>query len=90
MVGEFEYLREVILEYKLSNEFIYNGEGEIVVEIVVRIIGKLGENIKINKVVIMIIEVSNVIGSYVYGFFVILLCGCFLGRYGGMVVLKLK
>lgn len=60
------------------------------VEIVVRIIGKLGENIKISKVVIMIIEVSNVIGSYVYGFFVKFVGGCFFGRYGGLVVLRLK
>lgn len=87
---ELEHLREVIPEHKLRNELIHNGEGETVAETVARTIGKLGENIKINKVVTMTTEVSNVIGSYVHGPFVTSLCGCSLGRYGGMVALKPK
>ena len=85
LAGELEHLREVIPEHKLRNELIHNGEGETVAESVTRTIGKLGENIKINKVVTMTTEVSNVIGSYVHGPFVTSLHGCSLGRYGGMV-----
>lgn len=90
LAGELEHLREVIPEHKLRNELIHNGEGETVAESVTRTIGKLGENIKINKVVTMTTEVSNVIGSYVHGPFVTSLHGCSLGRYGGMVALKPK
>ena len=90
LAGELEHLREVIPEHKLRNELIHNSEGETVAESVARTIGKLGENIKINKVVTMTTEVSNVIGSYVHGPFVTSLRGCSLGRYGGMVTLKPK
>ena len=88
--GELEHLREVIPEHKLRNEEILNSGGETVAETVARTIGKLGENIKINKVVTMTTEVSNVIGSYVHGPFVTSLGGCSLGRYGGIVALKPK
>lgn len=90
LAGELEHLREVIPEHKLRNELIHSGEGETVAETVARTIGKLGENIKINKVVTMTTEVRNVIGSYVHGPFVTSLHGCSLGRYGGMVALKPK
>lgn len=90
LAGELEHLREVIPEHKLRNEIICDGEGETVAETVARTIGKLGENIKINKVVTMTTEVSNVIGNYVHGPFVTSLSGCSLGRYGGIVALKPK
>ena len=90
LAGELEHLREVIPEHKLRNELVHNGEGETVAETVARTIGKLGENIKINKVVTMTTEVSNVIGSYVHGPFVSSIGGCSLGRYGGMVAIKPK
>ena len=90
LAGELEHLREVIPEHKLRNEFVHDGDGETVAETVARTIGKLGENIKINKVVTMTTEVSNVIGSYVHGPFVTSLGGCSLGRYGGIVALKPK
>lgn len=90
LAGELEHLREVIPEHKLRNEIIRDGEGETVAETVARTIGKLGENIKINKVVTMTTEVSNVIGNYAHGPFVTSLSGCSLGRYGGIVALKPK
>lgn len=90
LAGELEHLREVIPEHKLRNEIICDGEGETVAETVARTIGKLGENIKINKVVTMTTEVSNVIGNYAHGPFVTSLSGCSLGRYGGIVALKPK
>lgn len=87
--GEFEHLREVIPEHKLRNEEVQNS-GETVAETVARTIGKLGENIKISKVVTMTTEVSNVIGSYTHGSFVKSVAGCSLGRYGGLVALRPK
>ena len=86
--GELEHLREVIPEHKLRNEKIQDSDGETVAETVARTIGKLGENIKINKVVTMTTEVSNVIGSYAHGPFVKSIAGCSLGKYGGMVALR--
>lgn len=86
--GELEHLREVIPEHKLKNEQIQNGDGETVADTVARTIGKLGENIKINKAITMTTEASNVIGSYVHGPFVTSLGSCSLGRYGGMVAVK--
>lgn len=87
--GELEHLREVIPEHKLRNEEIQKS-GETVAETVTRTIGKLGENIKISKVVTMTTEVSNVIGSYAHGPFVKYVAGCSLGRYGGLVALRPK
>ncbi|KAL9969501.1 hypothetical protein ACROYT_G021722 [Oculina patagonica] len=88
--GELEHLREVIPEYKLKNELIQDGDGETVADTVARTIGKLGENIKINKAIAMTTETRNVIGSYVHGPFVTSLGGCSLGRYGGIVAVKPK
>lgn len=88
--SQLEHLREVIPEHKLRNEKIQNSNGETVGDSVTRTIGKLGENIKINKVVTMTTEEANVIGKYVHGSFVTSSGGCFLGRYGGIVVIKPK
>jgi len=88
--GQLEHLREVIPEHKLRNEEVHNNNGETLGEAVARTIGKLGENVKINKTVTMTTEVSNVIGSYVHGAFVTSSGGCSLGKYGGIVALKPK
>lgn len=88
--SQLEHLREVIPEHKLRNEKIQNSNGETVGDSVTRTIGKLGENIKINKVVTMTTEETNAIGRYVHGSFVTSSEGCFLGRYGGIVVIKPK
>lgn len=90
LAGDLEHLREVIPEHKLKNELIQDSDGETVADTVARTIGKLGENIKINKAIAMTTEASNVIGSYVHGPFVTSLKGCSLGRYGGMVAVKPK
>ena len=88
--SQLEHLREVVPEHKLRNEELQNGSGATVGESVAKTIGKLGENIKITKVVTMTTEVNNVIGSYVHGPFVTSSEGCSMGRFGGMVALKPK
>lgn len=87
---EMEHLREVVPEHKLQNEELQNGSGETVGDAVARTIGKLGENAKISKAVTMTTQVSNVIGSYVHGGFVTSYGGCSMGRFGGMVALRMK
>lgn len=79
------HLREVLLTHDLRNLDTPKGKVD---DLVVKTIGKLGENIKLTRAITMTTEETNVIGSYIHGSFAKPKGGLSLGKFGAVVVVK--
>lgn len=79
------HLREVLLTHDLKNLQTPKGTVD---ELVAMTIGKLGENIKIQRAITMTTEETNMIGSYVHGSLAKPFEGLSLGKFGAVVVVK--
>lgn len=86
--GSAVYLREVMPEHKLRNSRFSEYTNETVGDAIVKVIGKLGENVKIGKVVTITTEKDSVTGCYVHGPFTANVNNCMLGKFGTVVTIK--
>ncbi|EDO34261.1 predicted protein [Nematostella vectensis] len=84
------HLREFILTHELSNLRVEhnNPDSMLLSDMVAKVIGKLGENIKLGKAITITTDSDNVIGSYVHGPYVTKVHQCSFGKYGAMVAVK--
>jgi len=79
------HLREVLLTHDLSDLATPKGKVD---DLVANTIGKLGENIKLERAITVTTESTNMIGSHVHGSFVKHVDKVSLGKYGAVVVVK--
>ena len=85
--GTFTHFREVLLTHKL-NEMKLSGSQETVNDILLQVVGRLGERIMLTRAVTMTIEHDCVIGGYTHGPFTCNIDGCQMGKYGAIVALQ--
>ena len=65
-----------------------SGSQETVNDILLQVVGRLGERIMLKRAVTMTTEHDCVIGAYTHGPFTCNIDGCQMGKYGAIVVLK--
>ena len=82
------HLRETMSEHKLRNSKLSGESDETVADAVARVIGKLGENVKIGKAITMTTERDSVTGCCVHGPFTTNVANCMMGKFGTVVTVK--
>ena len=85
--GTFIHFREVLLTHKLNEMKLSNSE-ETVNDLVLQVVGRLGERIMVKRAVTMTTEQDCVIGRYTHGPFTSNIDGCQMGKYAAMVALQ--
>lgn len=85
--GTFTHFREVLLTHKL-NEMRLPSSQETVNDILLQVVGRLGERIMLKRAVTMTTEHDCVIGGYTHGSFTCSINGCQMGKYAATVALQ--
>jgi len=86
--GNITHLREYLLAHEIQELPVPN-QNSTVEERVVALVGKTGENIKLNKALGIATSKENIIGVACHGNISTTLNNCAMGTYGAAVVLKL-
>ena len=85
--GTFTHFREVLLTHKL-NEMQLSDSEETVNDLVLQVVGRLGERIMLKRAVTMTTDQDCAIGQYTHGPFTGNIDGCQMGKYAAVVALK--
>lgn len=85
--GTFTHFREVLLTHKLSDMKLLDSE-ESVNDLVLQVVGRLGERIMLKRAVTMTTEKHCLIGAYTHGPFTSNIDGCQMGKYAAIVAIQ--
>ena len=85
--GSTTHFREVLLTHKLNGMKVANSE-ETINDVVLQIVGRLGERLMLKRAVTMTTNEDCVIGAYTHGPFTFDVNGCRMGKYAALVALQ--